>query len=42
VIIMSGYPYSSLLVASDGWGYIDKPFAASLLVTKIKKALGTT
>jgi len=39
VMLMSGYPCNALLVPNEGWHSIDKPFAASALVTKIKHVL---
>lgn len=39
VVLMSGYPGGALLVLNYGWHYIQKPFVASVLVSKIKDVL---
>jgi len=39
VVLMSGYPGGALLVLNYGWHYIEKPFVASVLVSKIKDVL---
>jgi len=39
VMLMSGYPGGALLVLNYGWYYIEKPFVASVLVSKIKDVL---
>ena len=39
VMLMSGYPCRALLVPHEGWHYIDKPFAATVLVTRIQHVL---
>jgi DNA-binding NtrC family response regulator len=39
VMLMSGYPGGALLVLNYGWHYIEKPFVASALVSKIKEIL---
>jgi two-component system cell cycle sensor histidine kinase/response regulator CckA len=39
VVLMSGYPGGVSLVHKNGWHYIQKPFAPSALVDKIKCAL---
>jgi len=39
VMLMSGYPGGALLVLNYGWYYIEKPFVAKVLVSKIKDVL---
>ena len=39
VALMSGYPGGALLLLNYGWHYIEKPFVASVLVSKIKVIL---
>ena len=39
VVLMAGYPGGALLVLNYGWHYIEKPFVASVLVSKIKDVL---
>jgi two-component system cell cycle sensor histidine kinase/response regulator CckA len=39
VVLMSGYPGGVSLVHKNGWHYIQKPFAPSALVDKIRCAL---
>jgi DNA-binding NtrC family response regulator len=39
VMLMSGYPGGALLILNYGWHYIQKPFVASVLVSKIKDVL---
>jgi len=39
VMLMSGYPGGALLVLNGGWQYAERPFVASVLVSKIKDAL---
>ena len=39
VALMSGYPGGALLLLNYGWHYIEKPFVASALVSKIKDIL---
>jgi DNA-binding NtrC family response regulator len=39
VMLMSGYPGGALLVLNYGWHYIEKPFVASVLVSKVKDVL---
>jgi len=39
VMLMAGYPGGALLVLNYGWYYIEKPFVASVLVSKIKDVL---
>ena len=39
VALMSGYPGGALLVVSSGWYYIEKPFAPSTLVRRLRGIL---
>ena len=39
VMLMSGYPGGALLLLNCGWQYIEKPFVASVLVSKVKDIL---
>jgi DNA-binding NtrC family response regulator len=39
VVLMSGYPGGALLVLNYGWHYIQKPFVATVLVSRIKDIL---
>ena len=39
VVLMAGYPGGALLVLNYGWHYIEKPFVASVLVSRIKDVL---
>ena len=39
VVLMAGYPGGALLVLNYGWHYIQKPFVASALVSKIGDVL---
>lgn len=39
VVLMAGYPGGALLVLNYGWHYIEKPFVASVLVSKVKDIL---
>lgn len=41
VALMSGYPGGAMLFLNYGWHYIEKPFVASVLVSKIKDILHT-
>ena len=41
VALMSGYPGGAMLFLNYGWHYIEKPFVASVLVSKIKNILQT-
>jgi len=39
VMLMSGYPQDELAILDDGWQFIQKPFVAGALVTKVKEFL---
>jgi DNA-binding response OmpR family regulator len=39
VVLMSGYPGGAVLLLNYGWHYIEKPFVASVLVSRIKDVL---
>jgi len=39
VMLMAGYPGGALLVLNYGWHYIEKPFVASILVSRIMDVL---
>ncbi|MCX6624257.1 MAG: hypothetical protein NTY38_24980 [Acidobacteria bacterium] len=39
VVLMSGYPGGALLVLNYGWHYIEKPFVATVLVSRLKDIL---
>lgn len=39
VMFMAGYPGGALLLLNCGWQYIEKPFVASVLASKIKDIL---
>jgi DNA-binding NtrC family response regulator len=39
VALMSGYPGGAMLFLNYGWHYIEKPFVASVLVSKVRDIL---
>jgi len=39
VMLMSGYPQNNLVLLSNGWQFVQKPFVPTLLVAKVNEVL---